>query len=51
MNASWSIEFRNFMSRNITADVEGGGGGCGPNFGGYDTFGHGTLMYRIDQDG
>jgi hypothetical protein len=51
LNASWSMQFRNFVNRNITADVEGGGGDYGPNSGGYDTLGHGTLMYRIDQDG
>lgn len=51
MNASWSRQYRDFVDQNITANVEGGGGDYGPNSGGYDAFGHGTLMYRIHQDG
>ncbi|KAL1856609.1 hypothetical protein Plec18170_003578 [Paecilomyces lecythidis] len=50
MNASWSMQFRDYVNRNITANVEGGGGDYGPNSGGYDAFGHGTLMYRIHPD-
>ncbi|ETS82858.1 hypothetical protein PFICI_04734 [Pestalotiopsis fici W106-1] len=47
LNASWSQEFRDYVNRNITANVEGGGGDFGPNSGGFDAFGHGTLLYRL----
>ncbi|PLB45178.1 exopolysaccharide inner membrane protein-like protein [Aspergillus steynii IBT 23096] len=50
LNASWSIRFRDYVNGNISTDVEGGGGDYGPNSGGYDAFGHGTLMYRIESD-
>ncbi|KAH8431840.1 uncharacterized protein LDX57_009491 [Aspergillus melleus] len=50
LNASWSIQFRDYVNGNISAGVEGGGGDYGPNSGGYDVFGHGTLMYRIEED-
>ena len=46
-NASWSKAYRDYVAANITAKVEGGGGDYGPNSGGYDALGHGTLMYRI----
>jgi hypothetical protein len=47
LNASWSQEFRDYVNQNITANVEGGGGDFGPNSGGFDAFGHGTLLYRL----
>ncbi|GAP88555.1 putative exopolysaccharide inner membrane protein [Rosellinia necatrix] len=47
MNASWSEAFRDYVNANKTLGVEGGGGDYGPNSGGFDTFGHGTLMYRL----
>ena len=48
MNASWTQAFRDFVNNNSTAArIEGGGGDYGPNSGGFDVFGHGTLMYRI----
>ncbi|OQD60542.1 hypothetical protein PENPOL_c022G04280 [Penicillium polonicum] len=50
MNASWSIEYRDYVNQNISAGVEGGGGDYGPNSGGYDAFGHGTLLYRIKSE-
>lgn len=50
MNASWSMEYRDYVNQNISAGVEGGGGDYGPNSGGYDAFGHGTLLYRIKSD-
>ncbi|KAJ5699747.1 exopolysaccharide inner membrane protein-like protein [Penicillium majusculum] len=50
MNASWSMEYRDYVNQNISAGVEGGGGDYGPNSGGYDAFGHGTLLYRIESD-
>ncbi|KAH8197768.1 hypothetical protein TruAng_008057 [Truncatella angustata] len=46
-NASWSQQYRDYVNRNITDNVEGGGGDFGPNSGGYDAFGHGTLLYRL----
>lgn len=50
LNASWSMEYRDYVNQNISAGVEGGGGDYGPNSGGYDAFGHGTLLYRIKSD-
>ncbi|KAF4817573.1 hypothetical protein CGCSCA5_v005916 [Colletotrichum siamense] len=50
MNASWSLEYREFVNRNISAQVEGGGGDYSPNSGGYDSLGHGTLMYRLAKE-
>ncbi|KAK7179401.1 hypothetical protein DPSP01_010398 [Paraphaeosphaeria sporulosa] len=47
LNASWSKAYRDYVNLNITAKVEGGGGDYGPNSGGFDAFGHGTLLYRI----
>ena len=47
LNASWTQAYRDYVDANLTAKVEGGGGDYGPNSGGFDTFGHGTLMYRI----
>ncbi|KAI4602528.1 hypothetical protein KJ359_009776 [Pestalotiopsis sp. 9143b] len=47
LNASWSQQFRDYVNENITANVEGGGGDFGPNSGGFDAFGHGTLLYRL----
>lgn len=47
LNASWSKAYRDYVNRNLTSNVEGGGGDYSPNSGGYDAFGHGTLMYRL----
>ncbi|KAH7090828.1 GPI anchored protein-like protein [Paraphoma chrysanthemicola] len=47
LNASWTKAYRNFVNKNLTANIEGGGGDYGPNSGGFDAFGHGTLLYRI----
>lgn len=47
MNASWTKAYRDFVNKNLTANIEGGGGDYGPNSGGFDAFGHGTLLYRI----
>ncbi|KAM5343814.1 hypothetical protein ACJ41O_012351 [Fusarium nematophilum] len=47
LNASWSKAYRDYVNGNLTSNVEGGGGDYSPNSGGYDAFGHGTLMYRI----
>ncbi|KAM0558098.1 hypothetical protein ACHAPJ_005265 [Fusarium lateritium] len=47
LDASWSKEFRDYVNANLTANVEGGGGDYSPKSGGFDSFGHGTLMYRL----
>lgn len=47
INASWTRAYRDFVNQNLTENIEGGGGDYGPNSGGYDAFGHGTLLYRI----
>lgn len=47
LNASWSEAFRDYVNANMTLNIEGGGGDYGPNSGGFDTFGYGTLMYRL----
>ncbi|KAH7129050.1 GPI anchored protein-like protein [Dactylonectria macrodidyma] len=50
LNASWTGEYRDHVNSYIAANVEGGGGDYGPNSGGYDAFGHGTLMYRLKKE-
>jgi hypothetical protein len=50
LDASWSLEYREFVNRNLTGNIEGGGGDYSPNSGGYDAFGHGTLMYRLEAE-
>ncbi|KAH7377758.1 GPI anchored protein-like protein [Pyrenochaeta sp. MPI-SDFR-AT-0127] len=47
LNASWTKAYRDYVNANLTANIEGGGGDYGPNSGGFDAFGHGTLMYRL----
>jgi len=51
MNASWSKEYRDLVNSNLIANIEGGGGDYGPNSGGFDALGHGTLMFRLTADG
>lgn len=46
LNAFWSKKYRNYVNENTASGVEGGGGDYGPNSGGYDALGYGTLMYR-----
>jgi hypothetical protein len=46
MSASWSKAYIDYVNEGIDANVEGGGGDYGPNSGGFDSFGHGTLMFR-----
>lgn len=46
MNASWSATYRDYFNKNTELGVEGGGGNYGPNSGGFDALGYGTLMYR-----
>jgi hypothetical protein len=47
LNASWSLTYRDYVNANLTSNIEGGGGDYSPNSGGYDSLGHGTLMYRL----
>ncbi|RYO63566.1 hypothetical protein AA0116_g3972 [Alternaria tenuissima] len=51
MNASWSKDYRDLVNSNLIANIEGGGGDYGPNSGGFDALGHGTLMFRLTADG
>ncbi|KAL2034591.1 hypothetical protein VTO58DRAFT_100508 [Aureobasidium pullulans] len=46
MDASWSATYRDYVNKNTELGVEGGGGNYGPNSGGFDALGYGTLMYR-----
>ncbi|KAF2024406.1 chondroitin AC/alginate lyase [Setomelanomma holmii] len=48
LNASWTKAYRDYVNANNTLNIEGGGGDYGPNSGGFDAFGHGTLLYRIN---
>lgn len=50
LNASWSRAYRGKVNANLTANIEGGGGDYGPNSGGFDSLGHGTLMFRLEPD-
>ncbi|KAF2497661.1 chondroitin AC/alginate lyase [Lophium mytilinum] len=47
LNASWTERYRDFVVNNGSG-AEGGGGDYGPNSGGYDQLGFGTLLYRLD---
>jgi len=50
LNASWSGTYRDTVNQRLTANIEGGGGDYGPNSGGFDSLGHGTLMFRLEPD-
>ncbi|THY13741.1 chondroitin AC/alginate lyase [Aureobasidium pullulans] len=50
LNASWSAAYRDYVNQNTELRVEGGGGNYGPNSGGFDALGYGTLMYRRNRD-
>ncbi|KAH0428474.1 hypothetical protein CcaCcLH18_09032 [Colletotrichum camelliae] len=45
LNASWSGQMRDLVNEDA-GGAEGGGGDYGPNSGGYDQLGFGTLLYR-----
>ncbi|KAM0327559.1 hypothetical protein ACHAQA_005850 [Verticillium albo-atrum] len=45
LNASWTKEYRDLVVEQ-GGGAEGGGGDYGPNSGGYDAFGFGTILYR-----
>lgn len=47
LNASWTGEYRDLVVTN-SSGAEGGGGDYGPNSGGYDQLGYGTLLYRLE---
>ncbi|KAJ8113208.1 hypothetical protein OPT61_g4615 [Boeremia exigua] len=50
LNASWSRTYRGTVNHNLAANIEGGGGDYGTSSGGYDSLGHGTLMFRLKPD-
>lgn len=45
LNASWTGAYRDLVVEGGSG-AEGGGGDYGPNSGGYDQLGFGTLLYR-----
>ena len=45
LNASWTGAYRNAVV-SAGGGAEGGGGDYGPNSGGYDQLGFGTLLFR-----
>lgn len=47
LNASWSGQMRDLVNKDA-GGAEGGGGDYGPNSGGYDQLGFGTLLYRCE---
>ncbi|EJD52325.1 putative GPI anchored protein [Auricularia subglabra TFB-10046 SS5] len=47
LNASWTGMYRDLVVSQA-GGAEGGGGDYGPNSGGYDQLGHGTLLFRLE---
>ncbi|KAF6804704.1 hypothetical protein CSOJ01_09993 [Colletotrichum sojae] len=47
LNASWTQQMRDKVNEGA-GGAEGGGGDYGPNSGGYDQLGFGTLLYRLE---
>lgn len=47
LDSTWTDSYRDWVNDNSTHGVEGGGGNYGPNSGGFDALGFGTLLYRI----
>lgn len=45
LDAGWTAEYRDLVLEE-GGGAEGGGGDYGPNSGGYDVFGFGTILYR-----
>lgn len=45
LNASWTGAYRDLVVEQ-SGGAEGGGGDYGPNSGGYDQLGFGTILYR-----
>ncbi|KAH6646153.1 chondroitin AC/alginate lyase [Truncatella angustata] len=46
LNASWTGAYRDYVLEQ-SGGAEGGGGDYGPNSGGYDQLGFGTILYRL----
>ncbi|KAH8596302.1 alginate lyase [Bisporella sp. PMI_857] len=46
LNAQWTGNYRDIVN-NASGGAEGGGGNYGPNSGGYDQLGYGTLTFRL----
>lgn len=47
LDAGWTGDFREMVLEE-GGGAEGGGGDYGPNSGGYDQLGFGTLLYRLE---
>ncbi|CAI7646908.1 unnamed protein product [Penicillium glandicola] len=47
LDSSWTDAYRDWVNVNSTSGVEGGGGNYGPDSGGFDGLGFGSLLYRI----
>ncbi|KAH6612169.1 GPI anchored protein-like protein [Boeremia exigua] len=47
LNASWTGMYRDQVNLMLPDNIEGGGGDYGTSSGGFDSLGHGTLMYRL----
>lgn len=48
LNASWTKAYRDYVIQE-SGGAEGGGGDYGPNSGGYDQLGFGTILYRLEE--
>ncbi|KAJ5347267.1 hypothetical protein MYU51_004329 [Penicillium brevicompactum] len=46
LDSYWTDSYRDWVNGNSTNGVEGGGGNYGPNSGGFDGLGFGSLLYR-----
>lgn len=46
LNANFTGQYRDLVN-NASGGAEGGGGNYGPNSGGYDQLGYGTLTFRL----
>jgi hypothetical protein len=47
LNANYTGQYRDLVN-NASGGAEGGGGNYGPNSGGYDQLGYGTLTFRLE---
>lgn len=47
LDASWTAKYRDMVLEE-GGGAEGGGGDYGPNSGGYDQLGFGTILYRLE---
>ena len=46
-DVTWTEKYRDYVNEK-SGGAEGGGGDYGPNSGGYDQLGYGTLFYRLE---